>query len=1470
MPSISKIRLTNVVYEEGNKRYNDELFLFEGHNGGILLENGGGKTVLIQTALQAVLPHIDLAGRKIKNTLLLENAPAHIAIEWITNDSPRRYVVTAVTLFLTKHGLDSIRYVYEYDAGDSNGIEEIPFVVDGKEGKRPAERGEMQDYYSGMKEKASFFAQTFDMIKAYRAFIEKQYHIISSEWESIVKINSTEGGVEAFFDDCKSTNQLFDRLLIPTVEDSIAGHDKAMFANMFEKQHQSFKNYKNLKQTIEENKRIQERLENYVMTFEKLYHKQQAYLKTKQQAKGVWNLTLSQKQQMTDELTENSCMMTEWETDYDRHKVTAASYDIAVEKAKLEEKELAYNTKYANQLDKEEERDNLQKNYYSLKLAKYKVEIKEEQDNLAFAEEKLADLEKDEEIIDLQDLLDEANQTLLGSYLEEIDKIDQDKQGLTYQLNPILEQINQLTSSKAVLTDNINGVKQQLSGIQAKIKARTDDMEKLKQQILANPQQEQISTELKKWQERSNHLDQEVVRLNQEVKQLDGQIEEAEEQRDKLLWEQTEIERNKNEVAFKLNELHGAQGHVIRRLAGLRQQWSSLEDIYTTQRTIEIRIHEQIEKLKKERNNLLFKERLAYRFVDDYGNQDVFFADPFLAEQLASWKNQLDYVVTGVQYLQNLTEEEREKRKDYPLWPLTLVTTNRAKQQLLDKLNHISDRLQYPIIILTTEEALQVNESQGQDWIAPIHWNHNLETEYFTNWKVQIKTDAHAITGLREQKEKELTDWEDGWKAYHQFLETYPYEFYSSLSSELSDWKTRIEEVSLQIKAEKENITESRSIADSNRNKIQNHSEEMLGLQAKIKEGLRYLSYEKEVDDEQKKEESLSENVKQLEKDKAHKEKELQGFNDEKDALEQRIKDLIIILEVVKGEDAYKKVASLNPIYSGESKQSIKNRIHALNRRIDKITVTQGEWIAKQDAAKKTLKRLQVQSDEIRNQQSDLDENQVFPSDGEQWLETLFIQIKEFNEELVTLNQEVQQALSEMGEQKGKYKLKLEQFHKDSPGHEVIPFEQSLDEIYQAIKLENAKLLERKDYITKQLDRINTQLDSISKAERELEKFIESHHFNAPDIKEIGLTEEQQLAFHYQRKEYVKVIIEEMKNTKHEMNQEATRVEEEKHHVRDFCRKEISDVKLQQMAINGMEHKHTYEDVISFKNNMLTSIERISKYANEHIRKSDEDLQLFINQVHSHLHTIVEELKQIPSKTKVKDIDDWKTIFSFSIPDWDEEVGKTRIRDYIEWILQQLDSERFLNDQGIQDEGKVRNDVEMWLQTKSLLQVVMNNEVMKVSCRKVTNDNHVTSRSYSWEQSNVWSGGEKWSKNMTLFLGILNYVAEKKQHLQANAKRHRSVILDNPFGKASSDHVLNPVFFVAEQLGFQIIALTAHAEGKFLQDYFPVIYSCRLRSSQDSGKKVMTKEKWLHHAYFQDHEPQGLERLGEVEQMELF
>ncbi|WP_010073649.1 hypothetical protein [Clostridium cellulovorans] len=260
MPAISKIRFTNVIYENGEKRYNDDTFQFDGHNGAILLENGGGKTVYVQTAIQAILPHAEVADRKIKNTLILENSAAHIAIEWILSERPRRYGLTAVTLFMNKGSVDSYKYAYEYDEGDDNSIDKIPFVKESiNDKKRPATKEEIWEYYSTMSQNR-INAHAFTTIKDYHEYIEKNFKIIPSEWRKIAIINGAEGGVEAFFDACKTTGQLVDNLLIPTVEEALAGEGTKEFADTFEKQRDHFKKYKQLKARIEESRKVENQI----------------------------------------------------------------------------------------------------------------------------------------------------------------------------------------------------------------------------------------------------------------------------------------------------------------------------------------------------------------------------------------------------------------------------------------------------------------------------------------------------------------------------------------------------------------------------------------------------------------------------------------------------------------------------------------------------------------------------------------------------------------------------------------------------------------------------------------------------------------------------------------------------------------------------------------------------------------------------------------------------------------------------------------------------------------------------------------------------------------------------------------------------------------------------------------------------------------------------------------------------------
>src|SRR5699024_4262515 len=125
--------------------------------------------------------------RKIRETLQLENAPAHIGIEWIINERPRRYLTTTVSLFLHNNQLNSHKYIYEYEHGNLDGLEHMLFVKETNGNKRPAYKEEIADYYSAMKQK-THNAQTFDTITSFHTYIEEHYQLIKNEWESVVKI----------------------------------------------------------------------------------------------------------------------------------------------------------------------------------------------------------------------------------------------------------------------------------------------------------------------------------------------------------------------------------------------------------------------------------------------------------------------------------------------------------------------------------------------------------------------------------------------------------------------------------------------------------------------------------------------------------------------------------------------------------------------------------------------------------------------------------------------------------------------------------------------------------------------------------------------------------------------------------------------------------------------------------------------------------------------------------------------------------------------------------------------------------------------------------------------------------------------------------------------------------------------------------------------------------------------------------
>lgn len=1475
MPAISKIRFTNVVYEDGNKRYNDELFHFDGHNGAILLENGGGKTVFIQTAIQAVLPHTDLAGRRMKDTLSLENGPAHMAIEWILSDRPRRYVVTCVSLFLTATGLDSYRYVYDYPTLDPDAIDRIPFVKESEGKQRAADKGEIYDYYQGMASKR-MNAKLPSTIKEYKQLLEKDYHIIATEWERIAKINGSEGGVESFFDECKTTTQLFDRLLIPTVEDAMAGYVQGEFADTFETHRDGFKRYKELKEKIEENQKILAELDRYVLVFAKKDAKQQEYAAAQAEAKAYWILSGEQKEEETAKLFQLRNQMAECERDLQLLTAKRESLHIAKNKQEQSALETKLSLVEADVERIEQQVRETKRHYYSLRLADYKQQWKQAEERMNYLQRELEQLGSTREEEELQAAWDQNCGQIRSLFISMEQQWQAEKEKLEQELTADRDRMNLEETVLQELSGQLEDLNKRIIEHRSIVDARKKDRDTLRSNVLANPDVESMEGSMSGWIQRYQKLDDSNVQLVQKNKELASGKEESGrelggvgEELKQAIGERAGAERNLE--AFKKEH-----DSLLSKLALYRSSWGRLASVYDKQSSIEEQLTDDREKLRQEKEASLIKERLAFRYIDDYSGQITFFADVYVAGLVERWRNQFSLLETGIQYLQGIGLTQQASV--HPLWSVTLITTEEEVAQVTCKLRQYAEDMQFPIQVLSSQEASRLVNRETpvsaaeQAWIEPQHWQENADADAFAGWKMSISHKGEEVLKARQAKEEELHRTTDLQASFLRFIGTYPLEAVQEMEKQVGLARERVRELESREVDLKKSIQQTEQTIDQHHKLLIEQQAEMVQLQQWIEKGHKYVELGKEIHALSLAMEQDGEQAEGLQSKVTGRQGSIQDIRQKMESANARMTYLKMEQASLQGQELYKEVLDSRPVSADQSLEWLKNERKDLHLKLHRISQGRQQLEADQNHAKNSKASLEKEMGKLRLEQADLelDEEAVFMSTGEEQMSALLKELKDQEARLVRVKGECKRIEDGYKEQATKVKLLIEQYSDVHSGQQPEVFYEPLHAVEEQVRDEDRRLKEQHQGLQQLNGQIQGQLSKIEEVLQYLNQYKIMHGFENPLIQPALLTQEKKAEFPYDRMKIAKTAWGVLSAATEALENENKAVSKARAQFVDFCRKHIRDVKLRGMAEQGVEQKDSYSEIALFQQKMHSRIERVNHVAEETMRTHNQQLEQYIVHVHSHLKLIASELRDIPTKTKVKVEDQWKLIYSFHIPEWEELEAKDHLRKHLDWILAELEKGPYRDESGQEVKPAVRKEIEKWLDTKQLLQIVLKEKPMKVSCRKVTNENNVTKASFSWEQSNNWSGGEKWSKNMTLFLGLLNYVAEKRQHIQANMKRHRTVILDNPFGKASSDHVLSPVFFIAEQLGFQIIALTAHAEGKFLKDYFPVVFSCRLRQAAGGGKLVMTKEKEINQAYFRDHEPFSLERLGDVKQMELF
>lgn len=1463
MPVISKIRFTNVIYENGNKRYQDEIFHFDGHNSTIVLENGGGKTVWVQAALQAILPHTEVAGRKAYETFLLSEGCAHIAIEWVISQKPRRYLVTAVSLYEQSQRLQSYRYVYEYGLDDPNSLEHIPYVEDlGGGAKRPVDKTEIQEYYTRMS-KNNMNARIFLTIEKYHEYLS-QYHIIAEEWKKIAHINGAEGGVGKFFENCATTSALVERLLIPVVEDAIAGDGTKNFVESFEKQREHIKKYKQLKHQIDECESILLEVSGFTSSFKK-WDKEQTLLNTvKGKAKAVFyliekELEKDQKEYQTQRAEEEKSTKA-----LDTLVYKEKSYKLQILQKEVDQKHDQYKEALGEFEKIEVKLKQTNHRMASLEYAKIRQRLEDSHKEEDSVKQVIKRLNKDYVAEEIEESLAQNSQYLCGYYKNALEEIEKEIQALKNEKIRSEDSLNEGKQEKAKLEQEKRALEENKTKKETEIELIQIEINRLKQSILDMPQHENVEDKKIEFNQRLEAIEKETRQIYDQSKQLEEEQEILASNKTQIIKEVDQLKDLYRQNQNTLKTLEENHEKVLQKIHTADYKWHHIDSVYTNPFIIS-NIETKIEKTRIERTKARQEERISRRWLDDYENGDYFIADARILSKIEAWKKEFALLLTGSEYIKDI------KTSNFPYWAITLITTDKEQDKLKGYIEENKDYLSHPIWVMTEHEAGQYLQSENHNqnhnqnynqskFIFPGLWETNINQSNFKQWKERLGEKAT----IAQEHKKEIESTYQGWKSLKQAILDFEEEFPMTLARELEEnlFKAK-ESISQKENAlttlynrEKEIINQQTALINQE-NQLE---KEQSNITAKMHEIADYLQKSKTIDKNQK---ELRELVSPR----------LETINPRINQLERNIKDLTeLIYELEysqRSKERSKDTIQTQPLYN-----DVKNQIPVYSSYSAQVLIAEREELKKErEKQQKGRRELEDQLAKIKQDRTKEEEgleNQLlkYPTlDKEirfitEHIEEIraLIQIRiALEKQIKTLGANKEYLKSQYHDHNGKYKGQKEEFNRNYK--EIFQWEEPLTTVDANLQKKRKDLTSKLKYIEDQILRISKALTQTQKAKDFLEKKNERFQYLTDAIQVAQLKEDEKLDILYQKTKYIGKIIEKIEQAEEMVVKQKETLKKEEQWFTNFCRSHITNMKLQNLTLKGIENLSKYEEVAQWEGNLHNRIMKTKTIAEDDIKTHAEELELFINFIHSYVKQVADALGEIHRKTRVKIDDKWKEVYTIKVPEWEKLKGKEALQNHIMWIIEQLES-------GKHPDETHRREIEKWLSVKQLLAVVTQNSQVIVKCRKLTNQNTLAPLTSSWESTNKWSGGERWSKNMILFLGLLNFLAEKTGHVIEGQKRNRTVILDNPFGQASSDHVLNPVFFVAEQLGFQIITLTALAEGSFIRKYFPVVYSCRLRTATD-GTQIMSKEQQIQRALFRDDELPSVGRLETQEQMSL-
>ena len=261
----------------------------------------------------------------------------------------------------------------------------------------------------------------------------------------------------------------------------------------------------------------------------------------------------------------------------------------------------------------------------------------------------------------------------------------------------------------------------------------------------------------------------------------------------------------------------------------------------------------------------------------------------------------------------------------------------------------------------------------------------------------------------------------------------------------------------------------------------------------------------------------------------------------------------------------------------------------------------------------------------------------------------------------------------------------------------------------------------------------------------------------------------------------------------------------------------------------------------------LDIIETNLKSVEEHRRHDEAELLEYIHNIHT-------QLEQIDKGTTIELHGRPRRMLMISQPDWEENrpLFQLRVSDFLKNIVEQVQKKPETMDEILNQQ----------LQLTSLYNTIIGLSQVKIQVYKVEENGETR---IHWQDVGKTSGAEGFLCAFTVIAAVLAYQRRDETGLISGKKRSSVMLMDNPFAVAHSPHIIRALIRMCDAMNIQFVAFSA-VENAAILSAFKTIYSLRMIPRSD-GRSHLQVESLRQ----EEGERRELETIGlHIEQETLF